>query len=444
MGEWYRRAVRRVLFVSYAFPPVGGAGVQRSTKFVRYLPEHGWACSVLTAANPSVPVRDERMLEEIPAGTEVVRTRTLEPGYAAKQAVSSGGGGGGGARAAALGLAKRAAMVALQPDAQVLWNVTAAPAGAALLRRTKHDAIVVSGPPFSSFLLGAFLARQARLPLVLDYRDEWDLSNQYWENKRLDPLSLRLQEQLQRACVRSSRALVATSRPSRDALRAVVERAGASCEVACIYNGYDAHDLEHAAASPLAAPPADGRYRVSYVGTLWALTDVAPVVRALELLDRDRPDVAARIELVLAGRRVPAQDALLDRLEATRVRLVRHPYVDHAGAVGLLRSSDALALLLSDVPGAGRVVPGKIFEYMAAERTILCVTPEGEARSLLGGSPHARLLSPGDPAEIARALAAEVTRRGAPVDAAGFDPRRFERRALAGELAALLDRVVPS
>ena len=85
--------IRRVLVVAYVFPPAGGAGVQRVTKFVKYLPEFGWDCSVLTVANPSVPVFDETLAKDVPESTVVRVARTLEPGYALKNAVSAGSGG---------------------------------------------------------------------------------------------------------------------------------------------------------------------------------------------------------------------------------------------------------------------------------------------------------------------------------------------------------------
>ena len=83
------------MFISYAFPPVGGAGVQRVTKFIKYLHGTGWDASVLTVANPSVPVTDATLSGELPSDTIVVRARTLEPGYAAKRAMSTGPAPGG-------------------------------------------------------------------------------------------------------------------------------------------------------------------------------------------------------------------------------------------------------------------------------------------------------------------------------------------------------------
>src|SRR5687768_16086327 len=80
-----RKMSMRALIVCYVFPPVGGAGVQRVLKLVKYLPRYGITPSVLTARAPSVPLVDPSLVSDVPPGTEVVRVRTFEPGYAAKQ-----------------------------------------------------------------------------------------------------------------------------------------------------------------------------------------------------------------------------------------------------------------------------------------------------------------------------------------------------------------------
>ena len=167
---------KRVLVVSYNFPPVGGAGVQRVTKFVKYLPEFGWDATVLTTENPSVPVYDESLLADIPPQTLVVKARTLEPGYALKRfvsasnaepskltrSVSEGGRSTTSAgnspsltlRVSCLAAAKRAlrgvANLLLQPDPQVLWNSRAIEAGLRILGQRTHDAIFVEPTPLRS------------------------------------------------------------------------------------------------------------------------------------------------------------------------------------------------------------------------------------------------------------------------------------------------------
>lgn len=115
--------MKRVLFVSYLFPPTGGVGVHRVTKFVKYLPQSGWESSVLTVSNPSVPLHDESLLKDIPAGTLIRRAKTCEPGYALKQAVSGGQNKPGASNRLVQGaksLARKLANTVLQPDSQIL------------------------------------------------------------------------------------------------------------------------------------------------------------------------------------------------------------------------------------------------------------------------------------------------------------------------------------
>src|SRR5690242_16102647 len=129
------RSLLRALVVSYSFPPVGGAGVQRVLKLAKYLPEHGVRPAVLTVSNPSVPVLDPSLEKDFPPGLEVVRTRTLEPGYGLKKAAWSASADARSDAAIASPMASLGALKAgavrrvsgiakqlLFPDPQVLWQ----------------------------------------------------------------------------------------------------------------------------------------------------------------------------------------------------------------------------------------------------------------------------------------------------------------------------------
>ncbi|MCI0408957.1 MAG: group 1 glycosyl transferase, partial [Acidobacteria bacterium] len=177
-------ASRRVLFVAYQFPPVGGVGVQRVTKFVKYLPGYGWGTSVLTVANPSVPLIDQALLGDIPEGTLIRRARTWEPRYWMKAMVAAEKSAAveGGLVRQSRNVIRRTANLLLQPDPQILWVPPAVREGRRLIADVPHAAIVASAPPFSTFLVGRILARKSSLPLVLDYRDEWGLTNQLEQN----------------------------------------------------------------------------------------------------------------------------------------------------------------------------------------------------------------------------------------------------------------------
>lgn len=453
--------IRRVLVVAYVFPPAGGAGVQRVTKFVKYLPEFGWDCSVLTVANPSVPVFDETLARDVPESTVVRLAKTLEPGYALKNAVSAGSGGSntarqtGGFRKLLKSAVRAAGNAILQPDAQILWYPGAVKEGLQLLSELKHDAIFVTAPPFSSFVTGAALSRRSGLPLIVDYRDEWGISNQFQENRQKSSVSHRLQDRMQRKVLRQASAVIATTGRSAESVADSAERAGSTATVSCIYNGYDAADFSPRVdiTDTATVVPADGtcesaiqtkdrKIRIAYVGTLWNLTSIEPVVAAIEKLATDDIEQVERIEVVVAGRRTGAQDEILDRLEALPCQLIREGYVDHKRAIEIMCEADVQCLLLSDEPEAGRVVPAKTFEYLALGGRILYVGPEGEVREILSDFPQAESFLPADAAGItdyfSRHLCEPVS------DSAEADPQsslRFERRTLTRQLADILNQI---
>lgn len=437
---------RRVLFISYLFPPTGGVGVQRVTKFVKYLPDFGWDCSVLTAANPSAPLRDESLLRDIPAATVIYRARTLEPGYAVKQAVSASSAGPNprGLRQWWKGGCRRLGNSLLQPDPQILWRPAALRIGRRILRETHHDAIIATGPPFSSLLLGATLARESGTPLVLDYRDEWGISNAYWENKQPGFVSRHVQQWLQSRAVRAARVLLATTPSSAAELGRVAAAAGSTARTACIYNGFDPPDFttgETAAALP---PPPPRRYRLAFLGTLWALNPIDPLVEALLRLHASAPQLLAELELVLAGRRTAPQEQQLDRLRELPCSVVRLPFVSHTEACRLMRSADGLLLLNADRPDTHRIINAKTFEYMASRRPMFVIAPPGDLWDVVRNLPGTVLVPPGDPGRIAEQLALVLERHrcGLRWDDAVWDVARFERRTQAGELASLLEQLV--
>jgi glycosyltransferase involved in cell wall biosynthesis len=329
----------RALFVSYAFPPVGGGGVQRLTKWLKYLPEHGWESSVITAGNPSVPLTDRSLGPDVPATARIVRARTLEPSYALKVAVAGGVGVGPTVSMTGLRrLARAAGGVLLQPDPQILWAPAAARAGRRLLSELPHDVVVATGPPFSTFMVGVSLARAAGLPLVLDFRDEWDLASSYGENRSRDPVSRLVQGRMQARALRRAQLVMATTRQSARALAEKCRAVRSGARTLCIYNGYDEDDFTADATTETGS----GRFRLAYVGTLWALTDASPLLSGLHCLAEKHPDIAARVDVVFAGRKTDAQSALLAGLEGLPFGLSQSGYVPHSEAVRIMRSSNGL------------------------------------------------------------------------------------------------------
>ncbi len=444
--------VKRALFVAYAFPPTGGVSVQRVTKFVKYLPEFNWACSVLTVENPSVPMFDQSLLKEIPASTLVRRAKTFEPGYATKSILAASQAAPtlslvGRAKNKLRDLARRSSNFVLQPDAQILWRPHALREGLKLLREVPHDVIVATGPPFSSFLVAMTLSRKTGVPVVVDFRDEWTVMT-YWENKQIGIVERFVQRHMQGRVLRHAALVLGTTPSTADELKRLTIAAKSNARVENIYNGFDPSDYPTSdqTTARIDYGHGVGLFRLAFVGTLWNVTPIGPVVDAIIELSRRAPELAAHLELVVAGRRTSQQEAELDRLARTPVKLARMPFVPHKDAIALMCRSDALLLINADLPNTERLVNAKTFEYMAARRPIFAVAPEGELWNLLARLPGTLLSRPGDVNEIAVKLETAIGRwqSGKVFDTANWQLQDFERRNLAGRLAGFLDELSQS
>lgn len=392
----------RALIVTYQFPPVGGAGVQRVTKLVKYLVHHGVEPTVLTCSNPSVPLRDESLLADLPPQVSIVRTRTFEPGYALKQSAWQAQAGD---QAAPPSLRKRAvrtltslAKQLLVPDPQVLWQPTALPA---LLRESRsNDVVLISGPPFSQFALGP-ATRLAGKPFVLDYRDEWSTYRTTYEmmggsigravGEALEPAVLR-QAAFVTMATEEFRANLLAHYPFLDPARVVT-----------IENGYDPDDFP----ATLPSPPAD-HYVVAYAGTVFKLTSLRGFLDAVRLLHRDSPELARHLRVEIMGRVV---DTELDAFESTEALGVhRRGYVAHAEVLPRLASAHEVLCVLDEVPGNERIYPAKIFELMILGRPLLTLAPTGALQRLVEKLQLGPVLPPRDATAIASHLAQRIQR----------------------------------
>lgn len=441
---------RRLLLVAYNFPPVGGAGVQRPVKWVKNLRRLGWDVTVLTTENASVPTRDESLLTDIPEKVLVVRARTWEPDYRTKQGLVQTDGAATRGIAAHIksglkGLVKQAVKLALQPDPQVLWVPNALKAGRRILRDLRHDAILVTAPAYSSFFIGTALKREFGLPLVLDFRDEWDMSGRYLENAQRDWFSRVVQHRMQKHLLQRADAVVATTRASTANLGEKLKKFGrAGTRTETIYNGFDEEDFAAITSRAVDTPSSNFRFRLVYTGTLWNLTTIEPLVDAITALHQRAPNLVAKLELICVGRKTPEQSAILARLQDTGCRLELIDYCDHAKVLDWLKSTDAVCLLLSDVIGAERVVPAKLFEYLAIRKDMLAIVPRGETADIVRRYFPQGQIEPKDIAGIASWLEQRLAREHQPAapEHVELDIHEYSRLTQTRHLVKMLDDLV--
>jgi glycosyltransferase involved in cell wall biosynthesis len=419
-----------LLIVSYAFPPVGGVGVQRVTKLAKYLPDFGIVPTVLTAENPSVPVIDETLLRDIPEGVEVLRTRTFEPGYRAKEAVWRSV-----ARAGHLSSARRVlsslARGLFVPDPQILWLPSAAPAFRRLSSRA--DVVLVSGPPFSPFLLGLL----SRVPFVLDYRDEWRTAAAY--EMHGGALAGRVIDAIEPVLVRrASKILTATEAFRKNLLDRHPQLDPEN--VVALPNGYDPDDFAAAASAP--PPPAftpGQKLVLTYAGTAFHLTSPRGLFAGLRVLQERAPLIASQLDVRFIGRVVETEKVGFEAEAPSFVRRFGHR--SHEEALAALAGSHAVLCLLDDVAGAESIYPAKIFELMHLGRPCLTLAPPGALARLVERHGMGLVVHPRDPVAIADALERAVLafQEGKPI--LPFQPRgieQYHRRALAARAAEVI------
>ncbi len=418
----------RALIVAYAFPPVGGAGVQRMSKLVKYLGARGVTPSVLTVANPSVPLRDDSLVSELPEGLEVVRARTLEPSYAAKAAAWNASAAKPTPGRRAISALSTAARAILLPDAQVLWQPAAQLALARRLRARRDDVVLASGPPFSQFLVAPLVRARRGVGLVLDYRDEWSTYRTSYE-MTASPAARLAGDALEPALLRCAHYVTTATEEFREELLRT-HRFLSRERVVTIPNGYDPADYP----SDLPDPP-DDRFVLTYAGTIFRLTSPRGLLGAIRRLHRAEPELARRLSVRFLGRVVDTERHLFEGTEALGVELLG--YVPHDEVLTSLSASHMTLCLLDEVPGAERVYPAKIFELMHLRRPVLTLAPEGALTRLARRHALGDVLMPRDEEGIAAALEARLRApkqlRSSPVDIDQYD-----RRALAGRFAEVL------
>jgi glycosyltransferase involved in cell wall biosynthesis len=428
---------RRVLLITYYWPPSGGSGVQRTLKFVKYLRDYDWEPVVLTVHpdHAAWPDRDDELLSDVPDGVQVVQTRSWDP-YAAYARLK------GASKASAVGVgflgdadepdarerfARWLRANVFLPDARVGWVPFARREAARLLATNPTDAVFTSGPPQSAHLVGAWLHKRTGTPWVADLRDAWpDVA--YGHLMPTSALAARFDRAVRQRTLERASALLTVS---DEVARFMEQETGLSFRT--LPNGFDPEDVERAVPQSLPG------FTVVHVGNLSPARNPEPLWDVLA--EGGWPDV----QVVLVGN----VDGSIRRHVADRSlshRVSEHTYVPHSQALGYMKGASLLLLPINRVTDGAGIVTGKIYEYVASGRPVLAFgVPGGEADRILRASGAGRVFAYDDLDGIRAELERHVTAwqsgerlAGATLDAA----RPWSRREQTGQLARLLNDII--
>lgn len=374
--------MKRVLIITYYWPPNGGAGVQRWLKMAKYLPQNGWQPVVYTPENPEIITADAGLEGEIPAVVEVIKQPITEPytwykritGRKADEKVHLGFLNEGKKKNWREDLAVWIRGNAFIPDARVWWVKPSIRFLSAYLREHPVDAIVSTGPPHSMHLIALGLKKKfPQLRWIADWRDPWT-NIDFYDQLKLTDWADRKHHRLERAVVTSADVNVAVGWTMAEELDALGSR-----RTEVITNGFDPHDV------PSPPVPVDTDNSLVHVGNMTASRDIPQLWPVLAELCRTDADFGRKFKLRFVG---PVDHLVLASIEKAGLlgHVERLGSVDHAQAMREMQRARVLLLSVNDTANAKGVLTSKVFEYLAVGRPILAFGPkDGDVARVLEG-----------------------------------------------------------
>ena len=349
--------MKKVLIITYYFPPSGGPGVQRVLKFVKYLPEFGWEPIVLTVKEGDYPARDESLLKEIPPSLKVFRTPILEP-YGLYRSITGKKPGSavdvnnipkkGDRKNFAERIAEFVRATFFIPDARIGWLLTGVKEAKKIIESEHIDAIYSSSPPYTCAVIARNVHRATGKPWIAGFRDPWtgflSTPDRWFLPKKID-------EHLERSCFEeATRVEVAWRGILLDLHK---KYPGVPLDKAShLPNGFDSADF------PSASFHRNDKFTVTYTGSMYGVRNPRTFLKAVSNLIAAGKIDPKKIRLKFIGRfggevmEMFREPSVADCIEV-------FPYLPHSESIAHLMGSDALLLIVDEYAGARRSSRGK-------------------------------------------------------------------------------------
>ena len=436
--------MKRVLIISYYWPPTGGSGVQRWVKFAKYLPEEDWQPVIYTPENPEQLAVDASLEAEVPSEAEVIRTRITEP-YALYKKVLRRSGHSKEAvevnpvNAQNKSFLQKAAMWVrgnfFRPDPRCLWIRPSVRYLKKYLEEHPVDLIVTTGPPQSMHMIGLRLAKETGLPWVADFRDPWTKIF-YFKHLSMTPATERWHKKMEKAVLDEASAVVAVSPLVQQEFQAMTDT-----PVELITNGFDECDFPSEKDTEAYGGP-EKDFTITHTGLFAADGNPTVLWDVLREKYQADDDFRKQLRIKLIGKNdEQILKALKDR--GLQEALTDMGYQPHSVAVEQQRKASILILPLRKEPEYKAVLPGKLFEYMASERPVLGIgQPDGAMAMILGEAKTGTVLDWDDKKGISEYIEKcwKIHLEGR-LTTVGADISRFTRRSTTRQMAGLFDRL---
>ncbi len=391
---------KKVLIFTYYFPPAGGVAVQRFLKFSKYLPEFGWEPIIVTVANGSYPYYDESLLKEISPSLKVYRTKTFEPfefynmlkGKKGKaMPVVSVGSHQNKSFFQKISEYIRANFFV--PDARMGWVTYAVKQAEEIIKSEKIDAIITTGPPHSTHLIGLELKEKFGFKWIADFRDPW--TGIFYNNILPRTESTKQKDRALETKVLQTADLVTVI--SQGMKHEFEDRAK---KIEVVMNGFDEEDFLKSEVRNQKSE----MFSIRYVGNLMASQNVEVFWKAIRELRIANFEL--RIEFI--GR---VDDAVKKSISENGLNdcVSYIDFVDHNKAVQLMQEASMLLFVIPDVKDNALILTGKLFEYLASKSEMISIGPvNGNANEVLKQTGRKAMIGFADEAETKRQLQAAI------------------------------------
>jgi hypothetical protein len=363
---------KKVLIITYYWPPSGGSGVQRWLKFSKYLRDFNIEPIIYTVDNPSYPIKDTSLEGEIPLDLEVLKQPIFEPNYFLsifgnnKKKESAGFLNPNPTLLGRFFQYVRANYFI--PDARKFWIKPSVKFLSNYLKNNKIDVVITTGPPHSMHIIGLVLRDKFKIKWISDFRDPWTEID-YFQQLPLTKKANKKHHQLEQEVLEKSDMVIVVG----ETMKKKFLKHNHNIEV--LTNGFDSY--ENSLTIEL-----DSNFSITHVGSM--NTDRNPTIlwEVLYEISSENIDFKNNLRIKFIGK---IDDTVIQDIQVFNPKnIVRIPYLDHKEVRKYQASSQVLLLSINQVPNAKGIITGKIFEYLQAKRPILGIGPEdGDAAAIL-------------------------------------------------------------
>ncbi|MBI5804494.1 glycosyltransferase family 4 protein [candidate division TA06 bacterium] len=414
--------MKNLLILSYYYPPLGLSGVQRTVKFVKYLPQFGWNPIVIAPRPRGSYIYDPALGAEV-AQAKVFRTWSLDPLFLSPQKNT-------GSAIHKNSLASRINRWLL-PDNKTGWIPFALQAGMKAARQFPIDAIYSTAPPYSSHLAGVLLKKFLDRPLVADFRDAW--TSYTWTKYPAGPLR-KLDHKMEELVLKNADLVTAVNSRILDDLCGLHPRIDGS-KFHLVSHGYDPEDFAGASS------PDPDHFTIAYTGTFINNRSPRTLFEAVKLLRKQNFSGLNKLRIVFAGSHRESDLALVKEFELNSI--VRFTgYLTHRQSIKILTEANLLWLTMGPEETAN-VTPGKLFEYLGSQKPIAASIPSnGAAAKIVIGAGAGSVVAPDDTSGLAGIIRQQMSAWENKKTASPIDPERlkfFDRRLITQQFSDLLN-----